>query len=57
MARYAPKPNEQTPYKIEFTVKKELITDNKLQLKFRNNKGVTSAVEMGIAPLTLTVDK
>lgn len=57
VARYAPKTNEQTPYKIEFTVKKEFITDNKLQLKFRNNKGVTSAVEMGIAPLTLTVDK
>ena len=57
VARYTPKPNEQTPYTIEFTVKKELITENKLQLKFRNNKGVTSAMEMGIAPLALTVNK
>ena len=57
VARYTPKPNEQTPYIIEFTIKKDLITDNKLQLKFRNNKGVSSAVEMGIAPLSLTIDK
>jgi len=57
VARYTPKANEQTPYTIEFVIKKELITDGKLQLKFRNNKGVTSAMEMGIAPLSLTIDK
>lgn len=55
VARYTPKPNEQTPYSIEFTIKKDLITDNKLQLKFRNNKGVSSAMEIGIAPLMLTI--
>lgn len=43
------------PYKVKFNLKKEDILDNKLQLIFRNNKGLTLATEMGIAPQSFII--
>lgn len=45
------------PQNIQFMIKKQDITDNKVRLKFRNNKGVRSVLGMGIAPLKLSIDK
>jgi phosphoglycerol transferase len=40
---------------VTFTVPNRLLTDNKLQLSFRNNAGIESAMQMGIAPQHLII--
>ena len=53
---YPPK-NVAPPFNIKFTISKKLIRDNKLQLIFKNTKGVRVVTQMGIAPLSLTISE
>ncbi len=53
---YPPK-NVAPPFDIKFTVSKKLIRNNKLQLIFKNTKGVRTVTQMGIAPLFLTISE
>lgn len=51
--KYTPKKRAPIPHKISFTIPKHLITENKLSLIFHNSKGLTTAIQMGIAPITI----
>ncbi|MCM1323739.1 MAG: LTA synthase family protein [Acetobacter sp.] len=52
---FVPKKNETAPYDISFEIEPEMLVAGKLQLKFRNTYGVSTALQMGIAPLEITI--
>lgn len=51
--KYSPQKNAPIPHTISFTIPQQLIPENKLSLLFHNNKGITSAIQMGISPLSI----
>lgn len=51
--KYTPKNKKSGLHTISFTIPVQLITEDKLSLTFRNNKGLTTAIQMGIAPLSI----
>ncbi len=54
---FAPNKVEKTPFEISFNLSKDLIIDGKLQLKFRNTYGVSTALQLGISPIEIMIDK
>lgn len=42
-------------FTVDLTIKKEWITDNKLQLILENTKGTANAMQLGISPVELTI--
>lgn len=51
--KFTPKKNETQPYKVSFTIPRSWLKDNQLLITFRNHKGLVTATEMGIVPLTI----
>jgi len=54
---FMPPAQKTSPFfTFDFTIKKEWINENKLQLTFQNTKGYQNAMQMGISPVELVID-
>ena len=49
------KQNQKFPCTFSFTIPKERLTTNKIQLQFRNSSASISPTQLGIAPIKLTI--
>lgn len=57
VATFTPQKNGRAPYIVTFNIKKELVKNKTLALSFRNQSGVLTAAQMGIAPVSLAISK